>query len=181
MKLLLLLKGVLREYIAILSTMLLTSTRGSKMDWSSEQLEIIKKYTDIDITMVSKEKMWRANSEWKDRIPLEKKRFKCYDCNHIISSMDIEEKGECPVCKSHNLVEMCPLDHCHCNCNGGKPIIGIEYCPICGDPICPICGTHDVTQVSRVTGYLQTVDGFNEGKKQELKDRNRKATEDYFK
>jgi anaerobic ribonucleoside-triphosphate reductase len=75
---------------------------------------------------------------------------------------------------------MCPLDHCHCNCNGGKPIIGIEYCPICGDPICPECGTHDVTQISRVTGYLQDVNGFNEGKKQELKDRNRKAAEDYF-
>jgi hypothetical protein len=148
------------------------------MNWSPEQLKIIEKYTDVDISMVSKEKMWKSSGDWKSRIPLEKKRFKCFDCNHIIGAMDIVEKDTCPVCGKTNLVEMCPLDHCHCNCNGGKPIIGIEYCPVCGDPICPECGTHDVSQISRVTGYLQDVNGFNEGKRQELRDRHRTTTEE---
>ena len=37
----------------------------------------------------------------------------------------------------------------------------------------PGCGSHDVTQISRVTGYLQEVSGWNAGKQQELKDRQR--------
>ena len=39
--------------------------------------------------------------------------------------------------------------------------------------ICPECGSHDVSQVSRVTGYLADVAGWNQGKQQELKDRAR--------
>ena len=44
---------------------------------------------------------------------------------------------------------------------------------LCGKPVCPECGSHDVVQVSRVTGYLQDVSGWNAGKQQELKDRTR--------
>ena len=50
---------------------------------------------------------------------------------------------------------------------------GIAYCETCGKAMCPICHRHDVTQLSRVTGYIQTISGWNEGKKQELKDRKR--------
>lgn len=50
---------------------------------------------------------------------------------------------------------------------------GIAYCPECGAPICPKCHRHNVTQLSRVTGYVSSVGGWNEGKKQELKDRAR--------
>jgi anaerobic ribonucleoside-triphosphate reductase len=39
--------------------------------------------------------------------------------------------------------------------------------------VCPECGSHDVTQISRVTGYLQDVSGWNASKQQELKDRMR--------
>jgi anaerobic ribonucleoside-triphosphate reductase len=42
---------------------------------------------------------------------------------------------------------------------------------MCGEAVCPECGSHDVTQISRVTGYLQDVSGWNAGKQQELKDR----------
>ena len=65
---------------------------------------------------------------------------------------------------------MCPLDHCHCT---HEIISGIEYCPLCGKPVCPDCGSHDVTQISRVTGDLQDVSGWNASKQQELKDRMR--------
>lgn len=38
---------------------------------------------------------------------------------------------------------------------------------------CPNCGSENVEQLSRVTGYVQAVSGWNEAKKQELRDRNR--------
>ena len=40
-------------------------------------------------------------------------------------------------------------------------------------PVCPGCGSHDVAQISRVTGYLQEVSGYNRAKQQEVKDRTR--------
>lgn len=48
-----------------------------------------------------------------------------------------------------------------------------KACPICGSPVCPDCMNHNVQQLSRVTGYLGTVSGWNESKKQEFRDRNR--------
>jgi anaerobic ribonucleoside-triphosphate reductase len=47
----------------------------------------------------------------------------------------------------------------------------IAFCPDCGKAMCPQCGSHDVYQVSRVTGYLSDVSGWASGKLQELKDR----------
>jgi len=38
---------------------------------------------------------------------------------------------------------------------------------------CPRCGSENVEQMSRVTGYIQAVSGWNAAKKQELKDRKR--------
>lgn len=46
-------------------------------------------------------------------------------------------------------------------------------CPLCGNPMCPDCGNHVVEIISRVTGYLSTVSGWNEAKQQEFEDRNR--------
>ncbi len=38
---------------------------------------------------------------------------------------------------------------------------------------CPSCGSEDVDHISRITGYLQAVSGWNSAKRQELKDRKR--------
>jgi ribonucleoside-triphosphate reductase len=38
---------------------------------------------------------------------------------------------------------------------------------------CPSCGSEDVDHISRITGYLQAVSGWNNAKRQELKDRKR--------
>lgn len=38
---------------------------------------------------------------------------------------------------------------------------------------CPKCKSENVQHLSRITGYIQNVDGWNAGKRQELKDRNR--------
>jgi len=76
----------------------------------------------------------------------------------------------CPECGSDNVVAMCVKDHL-CTCPEDVHS-GIRYCPVCGAMVCP-CGCHDVSGVSRVTGYLSDVDGWNNGKKAELRDRNR--------
>ncbi len=105
-------------------------------------------------------------------------RFKCFTCHNILDTEHLvgEKKNTCPVCGEMHLQEMCRIDHCHCS----HPIApGIAYCPICKEAICPVideatgepCGCHDVTQISRVTGYLQDVSGWNAAKQQELKDR----------
>lgn len=46
-------------------------------------------------------------------------------------------------------------------------------CPLCGHPVCPDCMNHICDQLSRVTGYLQIVSGWNAAKKQEFEDRTR--------
>ena len=54
----------------------------------------------------------------------------------------------------------------------GKDLVpNITNCEICGQPMCPDCSNHGVTQLSRVTGYMGDVNGWNAGKKQELKER----------
>ena len=53
------------------------------------------------------------------------------------------------------------------------------YCPECGYTIndnldvCPICGSEHLYVYDRITGYYLCVDTFNNGKKQEFKDRYR--------
>jgi hypothetical protein len=99
-----------------------------------------------------------------EKVPISERNYKCHTCKKIVDTVP------CPECGEMHLEIMCPLDHCHCI----HEIVGTHaYCPICGEPVCPECGSHDVSQISRVTGYLADVDGFNEGKKQELKDRMR--------
>ena len=99
-----------------------------------------------------------------EKIPEKERRYKCHTCLTIVDS------SPCPVCGEKFLEIMCPLDHCRCQ----HEMIGeIKYCPLCGEPVCPKCGTHDVVCWTRVTGYLQSLEGFNSAKKQEVKDRTR--------
>jgi hypothetical protein len=101
------------------------------------------------------------------------KQYKCHLCLLILEESDVEkpESGNV-VCKycHQKVTELCPLDHCHCH---HDVIAGLVYCPLCGCAVCPECGSHDVAQVSRVTGYLAEVSGWNPAKQQELKDRTR--------
>ncbi len=54
-------------------------------------------------------------------------------------------------------------------------VSGISYCKLCGHHICPTigCGRHNVNPVSRVTGYISSVSGWNSAKREELKLRHR--------
>lgn len=71
--------------------------------------------------------------------------------------------------------EFCPVHiyaskfHNNESCHEVRP--GTKECKLCQKPMCPVCHNHNVSQVSRVTGYLGEVSGWNEAKKQELKDR----------
>ena len=52
----------------------------------------------------------------------------------------------------------------------------IDECPVCGnhgviEADCPVCGSSDIRRIRRITGYLSTVDRFNDAKQQELRDR----------
>ena len=97
-------------------------------------------------------------------------KYKCYVCKIIVDEQDLVDSA-CPVCMTTaGLQKMCARDHCYCP---HEVIETVAYCPECGQPICPECGTHDVVVISRVTGYLQEVGGWNSGKQQELKDRAR--------
>jgi hypothetical protein len=149
------------------------------MIWSPMQLRIIRFFNGVKSNGTEKT---RPNKKWIEKMPMSERRFKCNDCHLILSIDEVinEDKDQpcCPKCKTTNIVEVCPLDHAHCGCNGGIPQSGIFYCPVCGEPICPSCATHDVFQLSRVTGYYQSVEGFNEAKKQELKDRHRTTEEE---
>lgn len=97
-------------------------------------------------------------------------RYKCELCHITINEEDMVDEG-CPNCGSgFSITKMCPNDHIECS---HSVVEGIAYCELCGAAMCPKCGCHDVAQISRVTGYLQDVEGWNAGKKQELKDRHR--------
>lgn len=75
-----------------------------------------------------------------------------------------------------NPVKECPISlwviHNNRKCN--KELVpNTAVCPVCGAPVCPDCMNHNVDVISRVTGYLSTVSGWNESKQQEFKDRKR--------
>jgi len=97
-------------------------------------------------------------------------KYKCHTCHIVIGESDLIG-GNCPKCESNfALKPMCENDTLACE---HDIVDGLAYCPECGEPCCPECGCHDVSQISRVTGYLQEVSGWNAGKQQELKDRHR--------
>jgi ribonucleoside-triphosphate reductase len=63
-------------------------------------------------------------------------------------------------------------------CNMGYAGINfpIDECLSCShhgviDDSCPVCGSFDIRSIRRITGYLSTVDRFNDAKKAELTDR----------
>lgn len=68
----------------------------------------------------------------------------------------------------------CPV-HLYMLVNNAKckaqMVPNIAYCPFCGAAMCPDCWNHCCEQLSRVTGYLSSVSNWNEGKKEELRNR----------
>jgi rubredoxin len=126
-------------------------------------------------------------------LPENETMYKCNVCNYIF---DITQGGQaniltilrygwfayCPRCGVKNPELMCKVDAYSVvlklqgfMCGNGDMVAGVDLCPVCNRSICPKCYNHSVVSLSRVTGYVQSVDGWNNGKKQELKDRQRYA------
>lgn len=85
-----------------------------------------------------------------------------YNKEHNIT-LDIKKPTECPVHVFASTINKA--------CKQVNS--GISNCPICSMPYCNRCGSHSVQQISRVTGYISSVSGWNEAKIQELEDRKR--------
>lgn len=116
--------------------------------------------------------------------------FKCHKCKaifdiysggiHVLMALSNKNGIICPECKSESTELMCKVDGYSLalklggyDCRKGKLINGVDVCPICRTSICPECGNHSVVSWSRITGYINDVSGWNEGKKEELLDRKR--------
>ena len=97
-------------------------------------------------------------------------RYQCTECLILIDDADLIDV-KCPVCLSDkSLKPLCPGDHiCRCpDTNNYQE----TYCPICGARTCP-CGSHDITIISRITGYMSDLSAWNAAKRQEFEDRQR--------
>ncbi len=126
-------------------------------------------------------------------LPENETMHKCHHCNFIF---DTSKAGQaniltilrtrswvfCPRCGEKDSELMCKVDAYSVvlklqgkNCRKEEVMSGTELCPVCNDPICPVCYNHSVISLSRVTGYLQDTSGWNNAKRQELKDRQRYA------
>ena len=96
-------------------------------------------------------------------------RYKCNLCFVVMSEEQRNEDGNCPLC-GEPVQEMCSMGPVRCD---HDIVEGVAFCDKCGAPMCPVCGCHNVSQISRVTGYLSDVAGWNAAKQQELRDRTR--------
>lgn len=119
--------------------------------------------------------------------------YKCQHCKYIfninrvgMANILVILRGNwiafCPICNQNDAECLCKVDVYSVylklqgvKCRTGEIIAGTELCPICEKTICPTCYNHSVISLSRVTGYVSDVIGWNNAKKQELKDRQRYA------
>ena len=84
------------------------------------------------------------------------------------------ELGEAPLGNAEGLKE-----YIDCATKSGVHYLGFNFpkdvCDICGASgvfdKCPVCKSKDITRIRRVSGYLEVLDGFTAGKKNEEKNR----------
>lgn len=121
--------------------------------------------------------------------------YSCLHCRYIFDPRPITDSEwiitgginkSCPICKTENIELLCKVDlysyylkdNNLVDCRKEELIPGVEICPVCNRAICPQCFNHSTVALSRVTGYLQDINGWNEGKKQEILDRKRYSISD---
>jgi ribonucleoside-triphosphate reductase len=84
------------------------------------------------------------------------------------------ELGEAPLGNDEGL-----LEYIEFAIKSGVHYLGFNFpkdvCDKCGTSgvfdECPICKSKDITRIRRVSGYLEILDGFTKGKKNEEKNR----------
>lgn len=116
--------------------------------------------------------------------------YKCNRCRYIFrprppTDMEMIIVGSthetCPLCEMDSIDLLCKVDlystylkvNDIVDCRKATIISKTDLCPVCNRPMCPICYNHSCVSLSRVTGYIQAIEGWNEAKKQELLDRKR--------
>ncbi len=107
-----------------------------------------------------------------DKIRLEGQYHKYFNAGHI-------SYVELPSPPQHNPQAVEALLRHMADCDMGYAGINypVDFCCGCSllgvfnDPECPRCGSTNIRRVRRITGYLSTVDRFNDGKVSELRDR----------
>lgn len=105
----------------------------------------------------------------EDVLALPKRDFikRCLEWNKVFNDgklMKVSDPMDCPVAIW--------VVHNDAKCNK-EMVPNTAKCPVCGSQVCPDCMNHNVDIISRVTGYLSTVSGWNAAKKQEFEDRQR--------
>lgn len=163
-------------------------------DWTNRHREQSCNIKDIEVNELSDiipsaEERQEIHKNLEE-LPENESLFKCHLCKYIF---DIHTEGtpvlmalipkddvRCPNCRSKGATLMCKVDAYSIflkvnglKCRDEKVINGTDICPICKTSICPQCFNHSVVSLSRVTGYVQDVSGWNAAKKQELMDRKR--------
>ena len=91
-------------------------------------------------------------------------------------SISYVELGEAPIGNVEGLMEMLTCAH-----DSGTRYLGFNYpldiCKKCGESgvfdTCPVCNSDEITRIRRVSGYLEILDYFVEGKKNEVRERRR--------
>ncbi|MGA3168803.1 MAG: anaerobic ribonucleoside-triphosphate reductase [Terriglobia bacterium] len=144
---------------------------------------------DISTSIVSYDR--QEKYEMLRNLPENNTIYKCYHCKNIfnilhggcINIQTTSKDGQytlCPNCGEKNPELICKVDAYSVylklqglNCRNGNIIPKTELCPVCNKPVCPDCYNHSVIALSRVTGYVQDISGWNNGKRQELLDRQR--------
>lgn len=89
-------------------------------------------------------------------------------------SITYVELKEAPLCNDEGLRE-----YVECAIKNGVHYLGFNFpkdvCNECGASgvfdVCPECGSKNITRIRRVSGYLEVLDGFTAGKKNEVKTR----------
>lgn len=123
-------------------------------------------------------------------LPENESIFKCNQCRTIFNIYNIglpifmslipKNDVRCPNCGINGAELMCRADVYSIylkmkgyKCRDSSVISGTDMCPVCSSPICPRCFNHTVISLSRVTGYMSDISGWNNAKRQELSDRKR--------
>lgn len=117
--------------------------------------------------------------------------YRCNRCKYIFKPSFPTDNVEmiimgstrkvCPLCEKEGVELLCKVDAYSIflkesniiDCRKATIIPKTDLCPVCKRSICPECYNHSCVSLSRVTGYIQDISGWNEGKKQELIDRKR--------
>lgn len=144
---------------------------------------------DTNTSMVSNVREEKYN--FLRSLPENRTLHKCGKCHYVF---DISHGGQlniltilrtrsyvyCPNCLERDSELICKVDAYSIflklkgkKCRTGEIIAGADICPVCNRSLCPQCMNHNVIALSRVTGYMSDIGGWNHAKRQELLDRQR--------